>query len=90
VSIGAATSTTIAEAVPLPTNPSQPAQSVDLSTMPPMLLTTTAAGGVLGVSKATVERMIGRGILPHLRLRDLVRVPADELERWMACVQDGC
>jgi excisionase family DNA binding protein len=62
----------------------------DLATMPPLLLTTTAAGEVLGASKATVERMIGRGILPHLRFRDLVRVPADELERWMACVQDGC
>ena len=64
-------------------------QADDLATMPPLLLTTTAAGEVLGVSKATAARMIGRGILPHLRCRDLVRVPADELKRWKACVQDG-
>jgi excisionase family DNA binding protein len=59
----------------------------DLATMPPLLLTTTAAGEVLGVSKATVARMIVRGILPHLRFGGLVRVPVDELHRWMALVR---
>lgn len=70
-------------------DPSASIKSTASSTTLPLLLTTTAAGHVLGVSKATVARMIGRGILPHLCFGGLVRVPADELERWMACVRCG-
>lgn len=77
-------STDIRGGVRLLTEPSPSIQTADVATMPPLLLTTTAAGQVLGVSKATVWRMIARGVIPYLRFRDLVRVPADELQRWMS------
>ena len=56
------------------------------ATMSPLLLTLSGAGRVLGVSEATVSRMVRRGDLPQLRFGGLVRVPNDELGRWMACI----
>lgn len=37
----------------------------------------------LGVSEATVRRLVRRGDLPHLRVGSQIRVDAAELEAWL-------
>jgi excisionase family DNA binding protein len=49
-----------------------------------LLLNASEAGALLGVSRETVYRMVGRHELPHVRLGSRVVVPRRELEQWIS------
>lgn len=48
------------------------------------LLTAKEVAARLGVCTATVYKLTGSGALPHLRVLNTIRVPEDELERFLA------
>ena len=47
------------------------------------LLTVAEVAGRLGVCRDTVYRMCDRGELPHVRIANFLRVPAEDLEAFI-------
>lgn len=52
--------------------------------MEKLLLRPTEAALVLGIGRSKCYALIAAGILPSIRLGNSIRVPADELRRWVA------
>lgn len=51
--------------------------------MQQVLLRPGEAAETLGLGRATVYALIKRGELPHVRIGDSVRIPADALHAWI-------
>lgn len=58
--------------------------SIKRASKPDVLITETAAGEVLGVSKWTVRRLRQAGELAHVVVRGSVRIPTSSLEAYVA------
>jgi excisionase family DNA binding protein len=41
-------------------------------------------GEAIGVSRARAYELIAAGVIPSIRIGSSIRVPADELRRWIA------
>lgn len=54
-----------------------------------LLLTLTEVADELRVSRPTVERWVGRGELPSVRLGTCRRVRGEDLARWVASRVEG-
>ena len=49
-----------------------------------LLLKISQVSDLIGFGRSKTYRLISDGELPHVRIGRSVRVPADELERWIA------
>jgi excisionase family DNA binding protein len=52
--------------------------------MPRLLLRIPEAAVTLGISRSRCYELVGAGKLPHVRIGGSVRIPVDELKRWIA------
>ena len=58
--------------------------------VPQLLLSPTEAGASLGVSRATIYRLLGAGSLRAVRIGRSRRIPAAEIEAFVArCLDDA-
>ncbi len=48
-----------------------------------LLLRVHEAGEALGISRSKTYEMIAAGELPYIRIRDSIRVPLADLQRWI-------
>jgi excisionase family DNA binding protein len=53
------------------------------------LLTVRAVAGRLGVSTSTVYTLVARGVLPHIRVSNAIRVIPDDLDSFLANQRRG-
>lgn len=54
-----------------------------------MLLRPTEVAEALGISRSSAYELIAAGVLPSIKVRSSIRVPVDDLKRWIATsVQD--
>ena len=51
--------------------------------MDQLLLRPSEAADAIGVGRATVYALIRRGELPAVRIGESVRIPAEELQKWV-------
>lgn len=51
--------------------------------MEQLLLRPSEAADAIGVGRATVYALIRRGELPAVRIGESVRIPAEELKKWV-------
>lgn len=49
----------------------------------PELLTVTEAARLLRIGRNTAYSLVARGVIPHVRLGHLIRVPRASLEGWL-------
>lgn len=56
----------------------------------PLLLHVTDAARLLGIGTTLAYDLVGRGVLPHVRLGRAVRVPRAALEAWIAATPASC
>lgn len=64
-------------------SPFCPLTSAQLKRAKKGLLSMTAVANLLGVCRATAYRLVESGSLPHVRIRNAIRVDARDLQRWM-------
>jgi excisionase family DNA binding protein len=58
-------------------------------TAAPLLLRVDEAADLLGIGTTLAYELVGRGVLPHVRLGRAVRVPRAALEAWIAANTRG-
>lgn len=54
-----------------------------------LLLTVPEAAHALGIGTTLAYELVGRGVLPHVRLGRALRVPRAALEAWVAANTRG-
>lgn len=54
-----------------------------------LLLRVDEAARLLGIGTTLAYELVGRGVLPHVRLGRAVRVPRAALEMWIAANTSG-